>query len=310
MRHSGKFSDVLTREIPITDYAEKLGFHLLRKGRYFSLKEHDSVMIDAGRNAFWRNSTGAKGSVIDFCLEFGGAVNVSDAMRILSEMYGIHTDGERAQNVQVPTVVPPKRERAASEGLELPPKADNVRAVFRYLIHERRIQKSVIRYFLAKKMLYQDDHRNCVFCTPSFGCIRGTGEKHWTMDCVGNDYDECFFFRGSNAAKGLIVAESVIDVMSVMSYFTLKGKKYTDYCYLALAGTNKYESVFHHLKKEGEGIDTVYLCLDNDKAGKLAAKKIEETMKNDFQSVNVKKAFAPSGKDWNDYIKTITPEQD
>lgn len=151
MRHSGKFSDVLTREIPITDYAEKLGFHLLRKGRYFSLKEHDSVMIDAGRNAFWRNSTGAKGSVIDFCLEFGGAVNVSDAMRILSEMYGIHTDGERAQNVQVPTVVPPKRERAASEGLELPPKADNVRAVFRYLIHERRIQKALSGTFWQRK---------------------------------------------------------------------------------------------------------------------------------------------------------------
>ena len=314
MRQSGKFSDILTTEIPITDYAERLGFHLEQKGRYLSLKEHDSVMIDVSRNAFWRNSTGAKGSVIDFCLEFGGATCVSDAMRILSDMYGIHNNNDRiSPDVVKPVNVrpaKPKKERTVDSGVELPDRADNVKSAFRYLIQERRIQRSVIRYFLAKKMLYQDTHRNCVFCTPHFGCVRGTGEKRWAMDCVGNDYNECFFFRGSNEAKGLIVAESVIDIMSVMSYFTLKQKKYTDYCYLALAGTSKYESVFYHLAKEGTGIDTVYLCLDNDEAGKIATQKIVDRLKTDYPQISIKKAFVPVGKDWNDYIKSITPEQD
>lgn len=44
------------KSIPITDLAQRMGFTLVRRGRYFSLKEHDSVIIDTRKNCFWRNS--------------------------------------------------------------------------------------------------------------------------------------------------------------------------------------------------------------------------------------------------------------
>ena len=57
----------------------ELGFTLVRRGKYFTLKEHDSVMIDPERNCFWRNSIGGGygktaygGSVIDFAKHFSG----------------------------------------------------------------------------------------------------------------------------------------------------------------------------------------------------------------------------------------------
>lgn len=42
----------ISSEIKITDYAQELGFTLVRKGKYYSLKEHDSVMIDPEKKFF------------------------------------------------------------------------------------------------------------------------------------------------------------------------------------------------------------------------------------------------------------------
>lgn len=68
---------MIKEQVKIVDYAPRMGFTVIRKGRYFSLKEHDSVIIDPGKNCFWRNSKlgngnsiGKGGSIIDFLLEF------------------------------------------------------------------------------------------------------------------------------------------------------------------------------------------------------------------------------------------------
>ena len=313
------FSAILKREIPITDYAERLGFTLVRKGRYYSLKEHDSVIIDTDKNCFWRNSRfsrgsmGGAGSVIDFAMEFSGATSAREAMRELSSMYDIHGESDRpkfsAPSRQQQQRREQPREREQTQPFTLPERARNNSDVFRYLTHERQIQRGVIRYFLARDMLYQDTRRNCVFHTDNFGCVRSTGQTRFVGDVPGSNYDDCFYFRGSNGARKLIVTESVIDTMSVMSYLTLTNRKFTDYCFLALSGTNKLESVFHHLQREGTGLDTVLLCLDNDEAGHLAVDKIKEGIAADYPNTECRTIFPPRGKDWNDFIKTFTQER-
>lgn len=65
--------DEIKRQISIVDYAQRMGYTIEQKGRYYSLKEHDSVRIDPERNCFWRNSGIGKntsGSIIDFAAEF------------------------------------------------------------------------------------------------------------------------------------------------------------------------------------------------------------------------------------------------
>ena len=316
------FSGYLKREIPITDYAQRLGFTLVRRGRYYSLKEHDSVIIDTAKNCFWRNSRfasgmkGSAGSVIDFCMEFGGAGSAGEALRELSNLYGIH--GERDARPQYRQPPQSAREKETVRGgvekekeFSLPEKAKDNRAVFRYLIADRRIQRSVIRYFLGRGLLYQDVHNNCVFHTDVFGCVRSTNGQRFVGDVEGSDYDECFFIRGSKAADTLVVTESVIDLMSVMSLFTMQGKKYTDYCYLSLAGTNKLQSVFYHLGKEGAGIREVLIAVDNDRAGDIATRSILEKIGTDFPDVSAQRFPPPQEyKDWNDYIKAVTPDGD
>lgn len=265
------------------------------------------MMIDTEKNCFWRNSVfkkgtrGGAGSIIDFAMEFMNYER-NEAMRAIAVMYNIHGDKKpEVKYIAAPErIEQPKRE---IEALDLPPKAANSNAVFRYLLKDRKIDRSVILYFLAKKMLYQDaKHNNCIFVSNKFACARSTSGQKFVGDVKGCDYNECFFFRPSNSAKTLVVAESVIDVMSIMTLFVWEGKRYTNYVYLALAGTNKLQSLFYHLEKE-KNINHILIAFDNDEAGTTAG-EAAITGLNNMGYKGIIEIFAPpSGKDWNDYIK-------
>lgn len=43
---------IIKEQIRIIDYAPRLGFTVKRKGKYYSLKEHDSVIIDPEKKLF------------------------------------------------------------------------------------------------------------------------------------------------------------------------------------------------------------------------------------------------------------------
>ena len=305
------------KEIPITDYAERCGYTLVRKGRrYVSLAEHDSVMIDTERNCFWRNSVfkigqkGGAGSIIDFAMEFQG-LERDKALRELAVMYGIEGDKAPTQREYkpIPKTANVKKKREPGD-LDLPPKAKNANEVFHYLNKVRKIDLSVIKYFIAKDMLYQDaKHNNCVFVTDKFGCVRSTGEKRFMLDLEGCDYNECFFFRPSKSATTLVVTESVIDVMSVMTQFAKEGKRYTDYSYLALSGVNKLESLFYHIEREKD-INHIMLAFDNDEKGRMAFMSAVDGLGKITFEGDVEDYSAPSEKDWNEYIQlTVTSEQ-
>lgn len=308
------------KAVPVTDLAQRMGYSLVRKGRYYSLKEHDSVIIDTTKNCFWRNSRfsqgfkGGAGSTIDFVMEFGEEPAYKAAMRRIALMYGIEGDNPKPPQMNRK----PQTKNTYPKTLILPKQAykDNNTTVFRYLL-SRGISQSVIRYFLARKMLYEDTHRNCVFISPKqdFGCIRSTGKSRFVADVEGSDYEKCFFFKGVNAKK-LYVAESVIDVMSVMTYLQIRrersseqperGDWYGNHAYLALSGTSKIQSLFYCISQEPD-IREVYLCLDRDEAGKAADEKVVEGLKKmGFRGIlRILKAPDERCKDWNDFVKSL-----
>jgi len=300
------------KAVPITDFAERSGYTPIRKGKYYSLKEHDSVIIDTDKNCFWRNSRfaigqkGSAGSVIDFAMEFTGASDAKEAMRQIAVMYGIEGDKEAKVSFNNPVKQQPRSAAATPGVVELPEKDEDNRCVYAYLLKKRGIEHSVIRYFLGKNMLYQDKkHKNCVFHTGTkFACVRSTAEgSSFKIDLEGCDYNECFYFRGKDEVQTLVVAESVIDIMSIMSQFCREKKRYTDYCYLALTGVNKLNSVFYHIEQEakkGTPIKSVLIATDADEKGEEAACKLADGLK--ACNVEYKRYAPPQGKDWNEYL--------
>lgn len=296
-------------QIRIVDYAQQHGYHVVAKGNYYTLKEHDSVIIDPEKNCFWRNSgrgTNPQGSVIDFAMNFVHSGDLEASLEELSQQVGgtsypVWTEREYPVSAKTAEKVQLKD--------HLPERNRDMRRAYAYLTKTRWIDPDVVQDFVDRKMLYQDVKGNCVFLAygehgePNFATFRGTlSERKFLGDIKGSDYTHDFYI--SNGAEKLIVTESVIDAMSVMSI--LKGQNHDihGYDYLVQAGTKKYDAVLTQLQEHPK-VNEVLLAMDHDIAGVKGMQKVQELI-GEFPeerkvSIHVPE---PQYKDWNEVLST------
>ena len=283
------------KKISITEYARQMGFTPVKIGSYYTLKEHDSVMIDPQRNIFFRNSTGDRGTVIDFVMAFKG-VSCGEAIKLLCD------------EIELPKVykeqnsVPQKKKE-----LILPAKARNMKNVFAYLVKTRCINQKIVQEMVDRDMLYQDERNNCVFVSRDengmsvFATVRGTNtDKKWVGDVSGCDYSHSFFI--DNCSRNLIVTESVIDAMSMMDIKEQKGENHQEYNYLSVSGLGKSrEALGYHLGKTL--YDIVFLAFDNDDKGREIAKEMKKHIESINQDISVSMLIPEAAKDWNEELQ-------
>lgn len=283
------------KKISITEYARQMGFAPVKIGSYYTLKEHDSVRIDPRKNIFFRNSTGDRGTVIDFVMAFKG-VSCGEAIKLLCD------------EIELPKVykeqnsVPQKKKE-----LILPAKARNMKNVFAYLVKTRCINQKIVQEMVDRDMLYQDERNNCVFVSRNengksvFATVRGTNtDKKWVGDVSGCDYSHSFFI--DNCSRNLIVTESVIDAMSMMDIKEQKGENHQEYNYLSVSGLGKSrEALGYHLGKTL--YDIVFLAFDNDDKGREIAKEMKKHIESINQDIFVSMLIPEAAKDWNEELQ-------
>lgn len=283
------------KKISITEYARQMGFTPVKIGSYYTLKEHDSVRIDPRKNIFFRNSTGDRGTVIDFVMAFKG-VSCGEAIKLLCD------------EIELPKVykeqnsVPQKKKE-----LILPAKARNMKNVFAYLVKTRCINQKIVQEMVDRDMLYQDKRNNCVFVSRNengksvFATVRGTNtDKKWVGDVSGCDYSHSFFI--DNCSRNLIVTESVIDAMSMMDIKEQKGENHQEYNYLSVSGLGKSrEALGYHLGKTL--YDIVFLAFDNDDKGREIAKEMKKHIESINQDISVSMLIPEAAKDWNEELQ-------
>lgn len=283
------------KKISITEYARQMGFTPVKIGSYYTLKEHDSVRIDPRKNIFFRNSTGDRGTVIDFVMAFKG-VSCGEAIKLLCD------------EIELPKVykeqnsVPQKKKE-----LILPAKARNMKNVFAYLVKTRCINQKIVQEMVDRDMLYQDERNNCVFVSRNengksvFATVRGTNtDKKWVGDVSGCDYSHSFFI--DNCSRNLIVTESVIDAMSMMDIKEQKGGNHQEYNYLSVSGLGKSrEALGYHLGKTL--YDIVFLAFDNDDKGREIAKEMKKHIESINQDISVSMLIPEAAKDWNEELQ-------
>lgn len=283
------------KKISITEYARQMGFTPVKIGSYYTLKEHDSVRIDPRKNIFFRNSTGDRGTVIDFVMAFKG-VSCGKAIKLLCD------------EIELPKVykeqnsVPQKKKE-----LILPAKARNMKNVFAYLVKTRCINQKIVQEMVDRDMLYQDERNNCVFVSRNengksvFATVRGTNtDKKWVGDVSGCDYSHSFFI--DNCSRNLIVTESVIDAMSMMDIKEQKGENHQEYNYLSVSGLGKSrEALGYHLGKTL--YDIVFLAFDNDDKGREIAKEMKKHIESINQDISVSMLIPEADKDWNEKLQ-------
>ena len=294
--------DNIKRGISILSVAQAMGYTPEKIGNYYSLKEHDSLIIYPKTNSFYRFSTGIGGSVIDFMIHFGGLTK-QEAIKTLKEKYSGHQFEYMPQRANIqPKPSAPKKE------FTLPQKFNGkFTRAFAYLVKTRCIDSTVVQKCIKDGLLYEDNKHNVVFVGKDKDGNAEYATRHTTLtgsdfkrDVVGSRQDIGFFI--DNNTERLYICEAPIDALSIMSLLQHQGTPIDNSSYLATCGTGKDAALYTRLK-DNPNIKEVILANDNDDAGQKANKKILDKLQTDYPYIHVKVLKPKHEKDINDCLR-------
>ena len=180
----------------------------------------------------------------------------------------------------------------------LPPKNDNMRRVFAYLLNRRGIDREVLYAFVHKGMIYESaDYHNAVFVgfdsngKPKHAHKRGTGSESSYKGNVSGSHPE-FSFHWSGQSDTLYLFEAPIDMLSFIS---MQKEGWRQHSYAASCSVS--DRVLFQTLKDNPNIRQVVLCLDSDEPGQTAAKRIADKL---FVQGTTSEILVPVHKDWNE----------
>lgn len=180
----------------------------------------------------------------------------------------------------------------------LPPKNDNMRRVFAYLLNRRGIDREVLYAFVHKGMIYESaDYHNAVFVgfdsngNAKHAHKRGTGSESSYKGNVSGSHPE-FSFHWSGQSDTLYLFEAPIDMLSFIS---MQKEGWRQHSYAASCSVS--DRVLFQTLKDNPNIRQVVLCLDSDEPGQTAAKRIADKL---FVQGTASEILVPVHKDWNE----------
>lgn len=213
------------------------------------------------------------------------------------------------------TPPPPKAEKDEPKVLLLPPKYQDSSRVTQYLFG-RGIDYQIIQECIADGMIFESSGRyhNAVFVgkdetgTPKYAAYRGLGSSTFKGDASGSDKRYSFRLLARGPCPSVHLFEAAIDLLSYATFLKCEGKDYKAENLLSLSGVYQPKKEIKDSKvpialsiflEKNPHIKTIYLHLDNDKAGRLCTKTLKELLGNDYEIVDDP---PPVGKDFNDFL--------
>ena len=263
----------------LEDFLRAQGETLVRSGKEYRWKAHDSLTVCG--NKWFRHSQSKGGYPIDFVIEFYGK-SFPEAVQMLT--------GE-------PGEVQPEADPAPSPAFRLPLRNVTNANILNYLTQERKLSPSLVNFFIAAGDIYEDAvHHNVVFVGrdadghPRYASSRGIHEK-FRQDAAGAEKAFGFARRGTD--KQLLVFEAPIDLLSFIELFP---KNWQQHNYLSLGGVSG--KALRQFLSERPDVERVFLCLDSDKAGEDACKRLARLLPDTVSVTRIQ----PCMKDWNDVL--------
>lgn len=241
---------------------------------------------------FYWNSRQTKGNSLDFVMLFYGwsfekAVGELTEDLKKKELAG---QGKKGEEKQRPLHISERQ---------------NLKRTIAYLCRTRKISYSLVKKLIEGHYISQDDRGNIVFkIYDEMGKLVGA-ELVGTLSTVrfkgiatGTKVGYGFNVAVGKPEKTLFF-ESPIDLLS---FWTLNEKQLIAHRLVSLAGLR--EDIFQNiLQCFSISPETVYLCVDNDQAGKAFIQAIQ----NKYSTI---KTYIPKiEKDWNDLLKNYRTEK-
>lgn len=274
------------------------------RGNTYCTREHDSLKISNGAWMWFSRGIGGW-TALDYLIKVKG-YKFTEAVKIIN----------RQENIKAPVFSCPKPQE---KKLLLPERSADNNVISKYLF-ERGIDLEIIRYCIKEGLIYESlPYHNVIFLgkdenrIPRYAAYRATNGSRILGDATGSD--KRYSFRIMNGeSESVHVFESAIDLLSFATLLKKNGMNWQSENLLSLAGvygmrTDGASKVPAALKKyldENEKIKTVYLHLDNDRAGRIATNGITQALENRVKAVD---ESPPSGKDFNDYLCKVNAEE-
>ena len=293
------------REMDLLSYLEaKDPDNLVRlSDREYCTREHDSLKISNGKWMWWSQGIGGK-NAIDYLTKVKGMDFIHAAVEVL-----------KASND------PSVQYRIRDKPIKKPPEKHLIRPeksptdrIARLYLSNRCIEPDITKECIYLGLIYESlPMHNVIFLgkdsrgNDRYAAYRSTGEERILGECAGSD--KRFSFRlGSEKTSQIHVFESAIDLLSYATLIHLSGGDYHRFDMLSLGGVYararddmpyKLPKALNYYLETHPQVNTVYLHLDNDRAGWQASKGIQEILQNKLKVIDNP---PPHGKDVNDFL--------
>ena len=274
------------------------GETLKKLGSEWEWKFHDERVTIRG-HLWFDQYTQKGGDAVDFFRYFYGESEEQAAAMLLNCSI--------ADLEKMPSRSPPMPSRTKQEEpkqLEIPSVNGHMRRGFAYLCQTRGIAPEVVSAFARKDLLYESaNHHNAVFVgRDEQGEIRHLHARgtltgsHFRQTLPGSE--KAYSFHWLGVSGKLYAFEAPVDMLS---YISLHPEGWQNHTYVALCGVSA--APIHNLLETQPQIEEVTLCLDNDEAGHLASRRMEEQLAERYTV----ERLIPTHKDWNDDLTAEEP---
>ena len=289
------------RQIDLLSYLQRYEPGNLKRvaGNVYCTREHDSLKISNGKWYWWSRGFGGF-SALDYLMK----------VREFSFVEAVQTLTGDMGDWKPP---PPSVKKDEPKVLLLPPKNKDSDRVLQYLFG-RGIDYAIVQDCIADGTIYESaDYHNAVFIgkdesgTPKYAACRGTMGS-FKRDASGSDKRYSFRLLAREPTSTVHLFEAAIDVLSYATYLKCERKDYRTANLLSLSGVYQPKKELAESKipialttflNAHPQIKTIYLHLDNDKAGRLCTAALKELLQKDYKIVD---APPPVGKDVNDFL--------
>lgn len=253
----------------------------------YTTKSHDSLRMSNGLWNWCSRGFGGK-NAIDFIMKTKNMRFIDAANLLLDQM-----------NLKQPIVID-KTIKSKEKHIIIPEKNSASNNVFLYL-KSRGIDEEIIKKCIEKNLIYEEKYyHNAIFVgydevgNIRYAGCRSTNEKVFKADATGSDKSYSFRLESTTKTDTIYIFEGAIDALSYATLFKIYGQNYEEKTLISLAGVYQPASdisqskvpiaIQKYLEKHPE-TRRIYLCLDNDEAGKNASKALENVLSHKYEVI-------------------------
>jgi hypothetical protein len=263
--HFSETQKQTAKQTDLAAFLQSRGEKLKRSGSEFEWVGHH---ITVRGNQFYDQYAQRGGTAVDFVREQYG-MSYPEAVQTLlgsgAADIAIVTENRRGAQMGV-----------ASRCFELPPKHDNMRRVYAYLIKQRCIDRDVLYHFAHRGLIYEDaQYHNAVFIGkdkdghPRHAHKKSTSLNDSSFRANQTGSEAAFSFHHTGQSDTVYTFEAPIDMLSFISLYP---KHWQQDSYVTLCSVADH-ALFQMLE-DNPNLRKIVLCLDNDQAGRTAMERI------------------------------------